>query len=58
VFSDVPAADGAPSPRTHVELSTWYQPSRPVPMRLLLLVERMTLLQGTKTFLRACDDLT
>jgi len=56
VFQEVPSANGDPSMHTRVELSTWYQPSRPVPMRLLLLVERMTLLQGTRSFLRACEN--
>ena len=56
LFREIPSTtSGAPSTETLVELSTWYQPSRPVPMRLLLLVERMTLLQGTKSFLRACE---
>lgn len=55
LFQEVPSTNGASSMETRVELSTWYQPSRPVPMRLLLLVERMTLLRGTKSFLRACE---
>lgn len=41
--------------RTIVELATWLQPSRPVPMRLLLLVERMAFLRATETFLDRCD---
>ena len=40
---------------TDVELSTWLKPARPVPMRLLLVVERMTLLQGVKSFLKSCE---
>lgn len=40
---------------TDVELSTWLKPARPVPMRLLLIVERMTLLQGAKSFLKSCE---
>ena len=40
---------------TTVELSTWLKPSRPVPMGLLLIVERMTFLQGVKEFLTSCE---
>ena len=43
------------SPGTSVELATWLQPARPVPMGLLLLVERMALLQGARQFLLQCD---
>ena len=37
--------------RTGVELATWLKPSRPVPMRLLLLVERMVMLHAARDFL-------
>ena len=40
---------------TTVELSTWLKPTRPVPMGLLLVVERMTFLQGVKSFLETCE---
>lgn len=48
-------AGAAAEPSTTVELATWLKPNRPVPMRLLLLVERMTLLQGARRFLEACS---
>ena len=41
---------------TSVDLSTWLDPARPVPLRMLLMVERMALLQGARKFLEACDD--
>ena len=37
--------------RTGVELATWLSPSRPVPMRLLLLAERMVMLRAAGEFL-------
>ena len=40
---------------TTVELSTWLKPSRPIPLGLVLLVERMTLLSGAKNFLQDCE---
>lgn len=40
---------------TDVEMATWLKPSRPVPIGLILLVERMTFLQGVKGFLEACE---
>ena len=48
------APDGSPS--TEVELATWLKPAHPVPMRLLLLVERITMLQGARKFLDALDE--
>jgi hypothetical protein len=41
--------------KTTVELATWVQPARPVPLRLLLVVERMMLLKGVREFLDACE---
>ncbi|HEX9780700.1 MAG TPA: SRPBCC family protein [bacterium] len=42
-------ADQAPDePRTSVELSTWLNPSRPVPGRLVLALERMVMLNGVR----------
>ena len=49
------ASDGGTTSHTNVELATWLKPSRPVPTGLLLLVERMALLQGTKEFLYSCE---
>ena len=46
--------DEAPDGTT-VELLTWLKPSRPVPMRLLLLVERITMLQAARMFLERCE---
>ncbi len=48
------AADS--SGETDVELSTWLQPARPVPARLLLLVQRMTFLRGVRGFLESCEQ--
>jgi hypothetical protein len=43
---------GSPeAPGTVIELSTWLRPTRAVPIRLLLAVERMAMLHGTKAFL-------
>lgn len=54
-FDAAPASkDGMPS--TTVELATWLKPAHPVPMRLLLTVERMTMLQGARKFLDAIDQ--
>jgi hypothetical protein len=39
---------------TVVELATWLKPARPVPMGLILLVERMTFLRATESFLDTC----
>lgn len=52
LFEPAASGDGA---GTVVELSTWLKPARPVPIRLLLAVERMALLQGTKAFLSTFD---
>lgn len=49
------AASGRGSAGTTVELTTWLKPSRPVPMGLLLTVERIALLHGVREFLEACD---
>ena len=57
VFEERPASGThATGPSTTVELSTWLKPARPVPLRLLLLVERMALLGGVKSFLASCDQ--
>ena len=42
-------------PGTEVELATWLKPARPVPLGLLLVVERATMLHGLKEFLRVCE---
>ena len=49
------AASADSKPATTVELSTWLKPSRPIPLGLVLLVERMTLLSGAKNFLQDCE---
>ena len=56
VFEESAAPPGeAPQAWTGVELATWLKPARPVPMGLVLLVERMTLLRGVRSFLEACE---
>ena len=40
---------------TSVELATWLKPAHPVPMGLLLVVERIALLHGAREFLIQCD---
>lgn len=55
VFRDAGGETG-PAASTDVELATWLKPSRPVPMHLLLMVERMTLLQGAAGFLKTCEQ--
>ncbi len=52
-----PASPGAP-PQTVMALSTWLKPARPVPARLLLMVERITMLKGVETFLDAAAPRT
>ncbi len=47
--------DPIPGGGTAIELSTQLNPARPVPLGLLLLIERMTLLEGTKSFLETCE---
>ena len=41
--------------QTAVELVTWLKPNRPVPMRLLLVVERIAMLQASRQFLKRCE---
>lgn len=48
-----PSPDGA---STAVMLATWLKPARPIPMRLLLMVERMSMLQGARKFLEGIDQ--
>ena len=40
---------------TVVELLTWLKPNRPVPMRLLLVFERMGMLSAAREFLERCE---
>jgi len=47
--------DGSVPGRTMVELATRFQPSRPLPLGLLLVVERAALLGAVKEFLESCD---
>lgn len=49
-----PGAGGQGQDGTVVELATWLKPARPVPMGLILLVERMTFLRATESFLDTC----
>lgn len=51
-------AEGPTPQSTTMELATWFKPSRPVPMRLLVIVQRVAMLHGTKEFLRACEAKT
>lgn len=57
LFEEVAPSSEQPTAhaRTAVELSTWLKPARPVPLGLLLMVERMTFLQGVREFLEDCD---
>lgn len=50
---EAPPASGSPgqAPRTHVEIATRLKPAAPVPLWLLLFVERATLIKGVRTFL-------
>ena len=50
-----PSGGRSPAQGTTVELSTWLKPSRPVPVGLLLVAERIILLQGVRTFLKDCQ---
>ena len=54
-YRGVSKFDEAPDGTT-VELLTWLKPNRPVPMRLLLVVERIAMLQASRTFLERCDE--
>ena len=57
VYEERPAGGaGAHQGGTTMALSTWLKPARPVPMRLLLIVERIALLQGAREFLERCDE--
>ncbi len=49
-----PAANGRPA--TAVALSTWLKPARPVPIGLLMTVERVILLKGVREFLATCES--
>ena len=44
------------SASTTVEMATWFKPSRPVPLGLLLVVERVALLHAAKAFLESCEQ--
>jgi len=41
--------------QTAVDLVTWLKPNRPVPIRLLLIVERIAMLQAAREFLKRCE---
>lgn len=49
-----PAASGQGS-ATAVELSTWLKTARPISPRLLLFIERVTMLHAVKAFLASCE---
>ena len=56
-MEDPPAMPGASmATGTIVELATWFKPARPIPTGLVLLIERMTFLQGVKEFLESCEQ--
>ena len=42
--------------QTTVDLVTWLKPNRPVPIRLLLVVERIAMLQASREFLERCEQ--
>ena len=50
-----PARPGEPA-RTQVELSTWLKTEAPIPAGLILAVERVTMLQATRSFLESCEQ--
>lgn len=54
--NDVGGGAGGERPAgTGVEMATWLKPSRPVPLGLLLLAERVVMLQAAREFLESCD---
>ena len=55
LLEEVPGVGGAASTTTRIELATWFQPVHPVPMRLLLGVERIAMLGAVKEFLKTCE---
>ena len=56
-MEDAPATpEASDSAWTVVELATRLKPARPIPMGLVLLVQRMTYLQGVKAFLESCEQ--
>jgi hypothetical protein len=42
--------------QTAIDLVTWLKPNRSVPVRLLLVVERIAMLQASREFLKRCDE--
>jgi len=55
-FRGLCVLEDVPPGRTAVELSTSFKPARPVPLSLLLVVERIAILQAVREFLRACEQ--
>lgn len=45
---------GSSAATTQMELATWLQPARRVPMGLLLYVQRVTFLESARSFLKQC----
>ena len=60
IFEELPVGSLTPVPskRTKIELSTYLKPARPVPLGLLLLVERVTFLRGVEEFLKTCETFS
>ncbi|MBI2105124.1 MAG: hypothetical protein HYT90_06090 [Candidatus Omnitrophica bacterium] len=54
VFAEEPGGGERPA-GTGIEMATWLKPSRPVPMGLLLLAERMVMLKAADEFLETCE---
>ena len=48
--------ESASEARTAVELSTWLKPARPIPLRLIVMIERMTFLRGAEHFLDSLEQ--
>jgi len=55
VFEEVAGTGKDAAPATRVDLSTRFLPVHPVPMHLLLGVERIAMLTAAKKFLKACE---
>ena len=55
VFEEVAGTGKDAAPATRVDLSTRFLPVHPVPMHLLLGVERIAMLSAAKEFLKACE---
>lgn len=56
-FEEVPGSGPQDAPSTRVDLSTRFTSPRPVPVHLLLGVERLAMLSAAKEFLKTCEDV-